>query len=98
MESQPYLSLILPAYNEAARIGSTLDEIQAYLDRQPFAYELLVAADGNDGTRELVRERARSDRRLSVLGSPERGGKGRGIRLAVARSAGKVIGFAVQAK
>jgi len=94
MAAPPYLSLIVPAYNEVARIGATLADFQHYLDRQGYAYEVLVAADGDDGTRELVAGLARRDGRLSVLGDRERGGKGRGIRLAVARARGEVIGFA----
>jgi dolichyl-phosphate beta-glucosyltransferase len=93
MSLAPKLSLILPAYNEARSIGKTLTAMQAYLDRERWDYEIIVSADGDDGTRELVAERARRDRRLSVLGSPERGGKGRGIRLAVAQAQGDLIGF-----
>jgi len=52
-----------------------------------------VAADGDDGTRELVAGLAAGDARVQVLGSAERGGKGRGIRQAVARSSGQVVGF-----
>ena len=80
MSSTPYLSLILPAYNERARICRTVREVQTYLEQRGYGYEVLVAADGNDGTREAVAEVAATDRRLQVLGSPERGGKGRGIR------------------
>jgi dolichyl-phosphate beta-glucosyltransferase len=93
MGSSPELSIIVPAYNEARSIRRTLAAMQSYLERKGFSYEILVAADGNDGTRELVGEMAATDRRLSVLGSPERGGKGRGIRLAVARARGRLIGF-----
>jgi dolichyl-phosphate beta-glucosyltransferase len=93
MGEAPYLSLIVPAYNEAKSIGRTLTAVRAYLDGRDFDYEIIVAADGDDGTRELVAEMGRSDRRLSVLGSAERGGKGRGIRLGVARARGRVIGF-----
>jgi dolichyl-phosphate beta-glucosyltransferase len=93
MASTPYLSLILPAYNERASICRTVRDVQAYLERHGYPYEVLVAADGNDGTREAVAELAQGDRRLHVLGGPERGGKGRGIRLAVARARGEVVGF-----
>jgi dolichyl-phosphate beta-glucosyltransferase len=94
MQQPPYLSLILPAYNEAGSIERTLRATQSYLDAHGFAYEVLVAADGDDGTREKVAALAARDRRLRVLGSPDRGGKGRGIRQAVALARGKVIGFA----
>src|SRR5262245_55572971 len=94
MKRFPELSLILPAYNEARSIGATLDDVQGYLDRRGMAYEVLVCADGDDGTRELVAARARRDDRLLVLGEERRRGKGRGIREGVARARGAVVGFA----
>src|SRR5438093_636951 len=93
MAVSPYLSLIVPAYNEVKSIGRTLGAIQAYLDRQSYRYEIIVAADGDDGTRELVGERAARDERISVIGSAERGGKGHGIRNGVALARGQIVGF-----
>ena len=93
MPQAPYLSLIIPAYNEVQSIRKTIGMVQAHLERQPFPYEILVSADGDDGTREAVGELARHDSRLSVLGSVERRGKGHGIRLGVAKSRGQIIGF-----
>lgn len=87
------LSIVVPAYNEAARIIGTLDSMQAHLDRTGVAYELLVVADGDDGTRERVAERGRRDSRVRVSGSRERRGKGRGVRLGVEQARGDVIGF-----
>jgi dolichyl-phosphate beta-glucosyltransferase len=94
MSARPYLSLIVPAYNEAGRIRSTLTDYHNYLSHQSYTYEVIVSADGDDGTREIVADMARRDKRLSVMGSAERGGKGKGVRLAVARAKGEVIGFA----
>jgi len=88
------LSLIVPAYNEARSILGTLRDFQAHLDGRHFGYEIIVAADGDDGTREAVAELAARDGRVSILGDRERGGKGRGIRRGVARARGRVIGFA----
>jgi dolichyl-phosphate beta-glucosyltransferase len=93
MSPAPYLSVIVPAYNERRAIESSLGIMRHYLDRQNFGYEIIVAADGTDGTREFVAELARQDRRISVLGGPQRSGKGRGIQGAVARAAGQIIGF-----
>jgi glycosyltransferase involved in cell wall biosynthesis len=92
--ASPELSLIVPAYNEARSIQGTLREFQAYLDSQGHAYQIIVAADGDDGTREQVAEVAARDPRVSVLGDPQRGGKGRGIRRGVALAHGRIIGFA----
>ncbi len=94
MSVSPYLSLIVPAYNEAKSIRRTLGAIRAFLDQQPYSYEIIVAADGNDGSRELVAKLAARDPRISVIGSAERGGKGRGIRNGVAMARGQIIGFA----
>jgi dolichyl-phosphate beta-glucosyltransferase len=89
----PRLSLIVPAYNEARTILGTLDALRGYLERQRYGYEIIVAADGTDGTRERAAGRASRDPRVVVLGGPGRGGKGRGIRLGVARARGQLIGF-----
>jgi dolichyl-phosphate beta-glucosyltransferase len=90
----PYLSLILPAYNEAGRIRHTIEHTQAYLNSQGLSHEILVVADGDDGTREIVADMGRRDNRLRVFGSVERHGKGHGIRLGVRHCRGQVIGFA----
>lgn len=88
------LSLILPAYNERATIQSTIDEAFAYFKRRDIAAEIIVAADGDDGTREAVREMALTFPRLSVIGHEHRVGKGRAIREAVPLACGRIVGFA----
>ena len=88
------ISLIIPAYNEAARIQQTVNEAVAYFEQTGLHFQIVVAADGDDGTREIVREMAQSDARLSVIGSAERRGKGYGIRQAVPVCEGRIIGFA----
>jgi dolichyl-phosphate beta-glucosyltransferase len=94
MADTPCLSLILPAYNEVARIRQTIERTRTYLDRRRIAHEIIVAADGEDGTREAAAEMAQRDSRLVVLGSAKRVGKGRGVRLGVERATGQIIGFA----
>src|SRR5213596_3445081 len=84
------LSVVVPAYNEAGRIRRTLEAMRSHLAARGLDYEVIVAADGDDATRDIVAEMSRSDRRLSVLGGPERGGKGRGVRLGVARARGRI--------
>jgi dolichyl-phosphate beta-glucosyltransferase len=87
------LSLIVPAYNEANSIARTVTAIQTYCDARGYRQEVIVAADGDDGTREIVGQMAARDRRLSVIGRPGRHGKGKGIREGVARATGEIIGF-----
>lgn len=94
VQSSPDITLILPAYNESKRISGTIGEAVAYFKSRGLGYEIIVAADGNDGTREIVREMAKSDPALHAIGREERSGKGLGIRSAVAIANGRYVGFA----
>lgn len=91
--SGPELSIIIPAFNEVKTIAGTLTAVRDYLERQGRTYEIIVSADGNDGTRERSREFAGDDSRYTVLGSAQRGGKGRGVREGVHAARGQIIGF-----
>jgi dolichyl-phosphate beta-glucosyltransferase len=89
----PRVSVVVPAYNEVKSIAPTLQDICDYFARKAYDFEIIVAADGDDGTRELVRELGKSDRRISVIGSAERRGKGRGVREGMLQAAGDIVGF-----
>jgi dolichyl-phosphate beta-glucosyltransferase len=89
----PSLGIIVPAYNEAATISRTLAAIEGYLEAKGFGYDVIVCADGNDGTRDVAAAFAGAHSRFSVIGSSERGGKGRAVRNGIERARGDVIGF-----
>ena len=91
---RPAISLILPAFNESRTIAGTVREAVEYFRGRRLGYEIIVAADGNDGTREICLELALADPAIRVIGEDARRGKGRGIREAVAISTGHVVGFA----
>ena len=78
--TSPYITLILPAFNESPTIAGTLAKTIAYFDERGHTYQIIVAADGNDGTREIVARFAQDNPAIHVIGHPERLGKGRGIR------------------
>lgn len=92
--SNPHISLIFPAYNEVRRIAETVREAKAYFESRQFSYEIIVSADGTDGTREVVADMAQTDSTLRVIGSAERRGKGYGIRQAIPLTSGTYVGFA----
>jgi dolichyl-phosphate beta-glucosyltransferase len=92
--SSPYISLILPAFNESARIVQTISKTIEYFNSRQFSYEIIVAADGMDETRALVAEMGEANPAIKVIGHSERLGKGRGIREAMAISRGSIIGYA----
>ena len=88
------VTLIFPAYNEARQIAKTVLSAAAYFSKGHISYEIIVSADGNDGTREIVERLSLDNPNLRVIGSIERRGKGFGIRQAVGMSLGQIIGFA----
>ena len=94
MPGQFDLSLILPAYNERNSIASTIDQAFAYFKSRGIRAEIIVAADGDDGTREFVSQKAAGDPTLTVIGHRERSGKGRGIREAMRLARGRIVGYA----
>lgn len=91
---QADLSLVLPAFNEAATIARTIGEVTSYFAARDWRYEVIVAADGDDGTRERAAEMALTNSSIRVVGEKTRRGKGRGIREGVAIASGRIIGFA----
>lgn len=86
----PELSVVLPAYNEARRLGPTLDRVTAYLEGRGLGHEVLVVDDGStDGTAELVRMHPSPAVRLIEQGTNR--GKGAALRRGVAESRGRRV-------
>lgn len=53
--STPHLSVVIPAYNEAARLPRSLPHVLTYLRALPGTWELLLVDDGStDGTAEVA--------------------------------------------
>lgn len=95
-----YLSLVIPAYNEAKRLPATLKRIAEYLSTRDFSYEVLVVDDGShDTTRQVVHEFARTHPWLRLVqydddkGRPVNRGKGYAVRQGVLASAGRDVLF-----
>ena len=75
------LSLVIPAFNEGGHIGATITHVCAYLDAQPYDWELIVVIDG--GPREAADEaRAAAGTRhnVRVLINDVNRGKGYSVR------------------
>ena len=88
------ISLVIPAYNEAQRISSTLDRVTAYFDREAFPVEILVVDDGStDSTIELVRAIAGKDPRVRLVRNDRNRGKGFSIRHGVLEAKGEIVLF-----
>jgi dolichyl-phosphate beta-glucosyltransferase len=87
------VTVIVPAFNEVKRISATIEEIRSYFSSRGLSCQIIVSADGDDGTRERARELVPTVPKLMVIGGAERGGKGRGIRQAVPLATGRIVGF-----
>lgn len=75
------LSLVIPAYNEAGRIGATVNRVCAYLDAQPYDWEVLVVIDGDsDGSAAEARAAVRDRANVRVLANEVNRGKGFSVR------------------
>jgi dolichyl-phosphate beta-glucosyltransferase len=80
MPPSPWLSVIIPAYNEERRLPATLDKLCSYLSRQSFSHDVWVVDNGStDRTADLVRSSARRYPALRLLQSDVRG-KGIAVR------------------
>ncbi|MCM8796156.1 MAG: glycosyltransferase [Candidatus Omnitrophica bacterium] len=79
------ISVIIPAYNEAVRIASSIEEIVKTFNRFSCAWELIVIDDGScDATYEISREIAeRYPSQIQVKKNPVNLGKGRALKKAL---------------
>ncbi len=89
--TEPFLSIVIPAYNEEARIGRTLEQVVSFLASQPYSSEIVVADDGStDGTAAIVRpfSERQSPPLLRVIHLPH-GGKGWAVKHGMLEATGQ---------
>jgi len=90
----PQYSIIIPAYNEGARLGKTLDRVLAYVAAQNWDAEVIVVNDGSrDRTPDLVREYARTSPCLCLVENPGNRGKGYSVRNGMLNANGDLLLF-----
>lgn len=77
MKNNITLSVIIPAYNEADRIGATFRSLDSYFKGKEFSYEVIVVDDGSvDGTVGIVRAFAETNPTIRLLENGANQGKG----------------------
>lgn len=89
-------SLVIPAYNEAARLPPYLEQVRAYLGAEfGEGYEVVVVDDGSgDGLTEVLARIQADWPRLRVERLPENRGKGAALRVGMRAARGEVVLFA----
>jgi glycosyltransferase involved in cell wall biosynthesis len=89
--AQPYLSIIIPAYNEAERIPQTLIDMDKRLSAVDYSYEILVVNDGSsDGTASVVKNMTKMVKNLKLIDLPGNVGKGGAVKQGMLVAAGRV--------
>ncbi len=99
-EKKMDLSVVIPAFNEEARIGLTLKKILNYLAGQPYQWEVIVVDDGSsDRTSQVILEvkkdffSATSEDRLILLRNEKNLGKGSSVKKGVLSARGELVLF-----
>lgn len=95
--NRPYVSVVIPTYNEEVRkdkMKEHLESIVEYFNSKDVSYEILVALDGpTDNTANLVKEHAQRLPNIKVLDRKENKGKGYTVREGMMEADGEIIVF-----
>jgi dolichyl-phosphate beta-glucosyltransferase len=90
----PFLSIVIPAHNEEARLPVALRQVFAYLESVDFPAEVIVVENGSsDQTLQVAQDFARSNPALQVM-HENLPGKGRAIRQGMLAARGEYRFFA----
>ncbi len=93
-QQTPDYSIVIPAFNESARLPATLDAVFVCIARYGWSAEVIVVNDGStDDTAELVRKRALNAPSLKLLQNPGNRGKGYSVRHGMLAASGKFLLF-----
>ncbi len=88
------LSLVIPAYNEAKRIGRGLETVKAWVRQRDIRVEMIVVDDGStDDTAETVKRIVGESIPLRVLTNEQNRGKGFSVRRGLLAGKGRIVGF-----
>lgn len=91
---KPYLSIVIPAYNEAINLKrGVLDSVNDYLIEQNFTWEVLILDDGSkDKTIEIATNFAKKHKGFNVFSEPHRG-KGGTVIAGMKKASGEYVLF-----
>lgn len=94
MGQYPKYTIVIPAYNERARIVPTLEAVVQCVRLRDWDAEVIVVNDGStDSTAALVREFARTAPEVRLMENPSNRGKGYSVRSGLLHAQGEVVMF-----
>lgn len=96
-EDTPYVSVVIPAYNESLRLPGFIDDVLKYMnEKQPeFAMEVIIVDDGSkDDTAAIAEKMVENDSRIRLLKQVPNQGKGAAVRRGMLEAKGKYSVYA----
>ena len=92
--SAPFLSLVVPAYNEAKRIERSVQDLQSFLRTLPKNTEIiLVIEKSSDGTAEIAKRITKDLPNFRVIANDVHLGKGFAVKTGMLQSQGEIVFF-----
>jgi dolichyl-phosphate beta-glucosyltransferase len=90
MNQKPYLSVIIPAYNESKRLPLTIIDIDKHLQKVPFEYEIIVVDNNSkDATKDIAKRFSSIVKNMRVIECRAQG-KGAAVRKGMLESNGQI--------
>jgi glycosyltransferase involved in cell wall biosynthesis len=90
----PRLSIVIPAYNECARIEATLARVLDCVESRHWDAEILLIDDGStDETVAIIQQWMARSPRLHLIKNPGNRGKGYSVRNGLLQAAGDIVMF-----
>ena len=91
---EPFVSIIMPAYNEAHRIEASIRALREYLAHVPWSHEVIIVVErSTDGTLGLARQCTAGDPVFEIVGNEAQRGKGYAVRTGMQRARGAIVFF-----
>ncbi|GAB3066115.1 glycosyltransferase family 2 protein [Pedococcus soli] len=89
---KPYVTIVLPCFNEAAHVLQEIDRITVAMNSSEFTYELLCIDDAStDDTLEVLHQAARDYANIRVMPFRRNGGSGTARRIGTQQAHGEIV-------
>lgn len=94
MTMNPYVSVVIPAFNEEANLRSTVAVVGGKLAELDTTFEIIIVNDGStDATRDIAEEIVAADKRVRLINHPQNRGPGSGVFTGIGAAKGEFVIF-----
>jgi len=92
--NNPFLSIVIPAFNEASRVKRSIQDIRSFLTRLPKETEVIVVIEkSSDGTAEIAENLTKDDSHFQIVVSDVQRGKGYAVKTGMLKAKGEIVFF-----